>query len=388
MRVLIAASAAGRIDSCPASAALPQAHHAPTPESLAGTAMHATLEAVARGERVDVDCANILQAMGPLDWLESEVAYGRERCGTARRIGTSIHRAYRVHSPHARWAGTADLVGAVGDQLMIADLKTGRWLGPASESAQLRMLAVLAWEAQSSRSTGSVRVGYIYLRRDDDGAPPASWHTYDAFDLSEARQWLADLDGRVADAEDMVAEGKTPTVSEGDHCRYCPAYAGCPAKRTLAMASIGRGEVAGELDLNLTPERVGLLLDRLSSVEGLCRRLRRVAEQFGEATRAGKRQVYQRIPEERIEGASIGDAIASVLGDGSDDTNAVVAAISVSLSKADLGSAISARIPRGRRKLVAEQIIEACRERGALREITRGRWVAAEDVQEEGGELA
>jgi hypothetical protein len=154
----------------------------------------------------------------------------------ARVLADAGHRNYASAAP-TEYVGTADYVGRDYDMPVVLDYKTGhKWLGPARQSRQLRMLALAA-----SRVVGvdAARVAYCFLR--DDGTYAFSWATFDAFDLAEIADELRTLAATLEDAS-------MSDCHESPECDYCAAFSSCPAKMQLARA-IGTGAVVRDLGI-------------------------------------------------------------------------------------------------------------------------------------------
>jgi hypothetical protein len=178
----------------------------------------------------------------PLDELptggDREVAlawnYETDRARMLPRADARDYAAARS----TEFVGTADYLGRDGEGgVIVIDWKTGhRYLGPAKQSRQLRMLALAG-----ARLVGfeAARVAYFFLR--DDGTYGVSWATFDVMDLAEIADEMRGL------AETLnAAEGDSLDVHEGEHCDFCPAFNSCPAKMNLALA-IGVGTAHAEL---------------------------------------------------------------------------------------------------------------------------------------------
>lgn len=246
------ASAWPRIVACPASVALPQSSPDVASEAAArGTAIHAFLEDVANGTPIE----EAIAATPPeyrhavdqipvdelhLDSIAAEVTFAMLPDGSAQEIGRGLDRDYSGAGPDAI-VGTADVVGMVDGAVYVADYKTGRARQvPAGDHWQLRILAAMAADAYS---TDEAVVEIIQIG--EMGEVFRDRATLDAFDLAAIRQTVRDT----CDTIDRTRS--TPwdeiEVREGDHCRYCPAMAACPAKTRLlrVMAQEGAHNVVG-----------------------------------------------------------------------------------------------------------------------------------------------
>lgn len=233
------ASGLTRALACPTSCVLPQVTAPPSPWSESGRALHAYVEAIAKG-RTPAEAAEVvpeaLRATAlaldtdnwPVDvsagWL-SEVAVRYRMDADSAETIDARGRSYGLGSEPDVY-GTADLVRVHGSTVWVVDVKTGRgWLPRPSESGQLRFLALAFARAYGCESA---EVGH--LRIDGDGRAWLDLDTLDAFELATTRDQLAEA--RAAVTARVVAP------KEGQWCRYCPAFACCPAKAALACASV------------------------------------------------------------------------------------------------------------------------------------------------------
>lgn len=175
----------------------------------------------------------------------AEVAFAYDpAAGTAREIGRGLSRrdAYATLAP-GEIPGTADVVGLTVDSVVIADYKTG-WadIAPVRRNWQLRFYALCACLAY-----GRSRAHIAIVRIKDDGTVWADQETIEAFDLDMFAGELAELLGKIG------AGAKQLTT--GAHCRYCPAFAWCPAQTNLVRALVDKpGEAVEVVAGRLTPE--------------------------------------------------------------------------------------------------------------------------------------
>lgn len=159
--------------------------------------------------------------------------------------------ALRQPRPAPLWlAGTADALARDGGVLSVADLKTGRSqargsLPPPERSGQLRLLAWLAWGVVAEREPGwrpeRVRVAWLIA---PSGAGDGAHRVEDAeLDPAELEAWAGRLRAAALDARERA------DFRPGDHCRYCPAHAACPAQGgALKRLSDLPGDFAGDED--------------------------------------------------------------------------------------------------------------------------------------------
>jgi hypothetical protein len=272
------ASGLPRAFRCRASMLLPQVHRASSAAAHKGTQVHRFLEEVPALGRdaallnvTDESARALCEALDlerlPLgdgvSWA-SEVAYSYDiHKGTAREVGRGIGRAY---PEDGGLHGTADLVSLAddGDTAIVLDVKTGHgWLPEAGESEQLKFLALAACRAHGA---SRARIGHLHLR--DDGTPWTDWAELDAFDLDAFASSLR-----------MLAATTTGQPVEGGWCRYCPAFAACPAKNKLAV-SLGGGLSAADISVALTPETAAKAWERITLARQVLAEAERKVEEY------------------------------------------------------------------------------------------------------------
>lgn len=247
---MISFSGLERFVKCPASAALAQATTDSTP-ARRGTFLHKYVElfrASGHKEAMDWARANAEDS----DWiiaadsipielfdrdLDVEVAFAMHTASSeAMLLGSRIDRNYDV--PEGFIPGTADLVGIGPDSVYIGDWKFGQsWLPPVMQSFQLRALALCAMRVYGKEKAV---IEHIICR---EGRPPYRDHAEtDLFELeAEFEPLVRNAWVKYQEAVSLRQEERAPNVNEGDHCTYCPARYGCPAKTALATR-IGTGK--------------------------------------------------------------------------------------------------------------------------------------------------
>jgi len=259
-----------RAYECPASHVLPRVIEPAEIAAELGTNVHAF---IVRSREAGRDAAlaeipvtaphRMFCEQLPLDALpeggELEVAFAYDpQTARARVLGRNIDREYERHGllPH-EVPGTADIVGVVGDTVVVLDWKTGRFdLGPAIRSWQLRALALFA--ARVYRKTRA-RVGYWYLR--EDGTIHEEAAELDIVDLEVmAGTILATVNG----IQRLAASEGVPDTKIGGWCRFCPSIRYCPGHTQLLRAAL-----VLDPELALTPDHFGAawqLIERVSPI--------------------------------------------------------------------------------------------------------------------------
>jgi len=232
-----------RVLACPASHALPQTYDPPSAYAQGGNDKHAALAAyVADGltsahlPEVAAWVEDVAEAAEPLKGSRIEVALAYDVLwGSGRVIGESIGRAYGPTGLN-EVVGSADYLRHDDGQLWVVDLKTGRAEVTAPhENAQLLTLAVAARAALGQR--GGARLSLLLA---PDGSPPRWRHAeVTGGDLTHHEERLAAMAVAVEEARGDVQAGRAPRhLAQGEHCRYCPAKAACPARNALARGTL------------------------------------------------------------------------------------------------------------------------------------------------------
>lgn len=242
-----------RLMLCPASAALPRAREA-TGAQRAGTALAqflAALDTMSRDQALAAAPAEHREFLSRVDvemirpvrgWL-GEVAFVYDvETDESRELGRKLERGYeralkRPAKPTEIFL-TADAVSVAADTAYILDDKRG-WaphVPPARECWQ-----VLAGGLAAARAYGCDRAVVGIGRVLDDGVPRFDSAELDEMALDIVAAQLRDLYRKIEAARKKVAAGETPTVTIGDHCRYCPALVYCPAHRAL-VGSVVRNQ--------------------------------------------------------------------------------------------------------------------------------------------------
>lgn len=158
----------------------------------------------------------------------AEVAFSIDlSSGKGAEIGAGIARAYGDLGVFAV-AGTADAVGrGPAGQLVIVDQKSfDPNVARAAVNGQLNTLALAATRAYGVESA---EVAIVHQTRALDVAE---------LDFIQLAQFETELRGvleRSAAARAKVRDGLALDLRPGSHCRWCAAFAACPAQATLAL---------------------------------------------------------------------------------------------------------------------------------------------------------
>lgn len=229
------ASGLTRALACPTSCVLPQVTAPSSPWAESGRALHAYVEAIARGatpaeaaQRVPAELRDTALALDTDHWpvdlqagWRPEVAVLYDMDKDAAEVLDAAARSYG-HRGRNAIVGTADLVRVHDGTVYVIDVKTGRgWLPNPAASGQLRALALAFARVYG---VDSAEVGHLRV----DTADGRAWldlEPLDALEMATVREQL--LEAREAVEAEVVAP------KEGPWCRYCPAFAVCPAKAAL-----------------------------------------------------------------------------------------------------------------------------------------------------------
>lgn len=238
------ASGAERAIACPASAALPQVLST-NEDAERGDEIHAYNKRHLQG-RISPEenlalvpkeyrhtCAGIdfKRILGGRRDLRAEVAYSiNVRDDEAQEIGVDIDRRYPATPAHVI-CGTLDIESTCLDDVpSVDDWKTGR-----HEVTECRHNLQMMFGARARQLlTGAdlVRARILYVR--ENGRVDIDDAEFTRFELDGYVDELAAGARAVGIARELLASGGMPTVSTGDHCRYCGAMSVCPAYTALA----------------------------------------------------------------------------------------------------------------------------------------------------------
>lgn len=355
----VTASGLERAMRCPESMILPVVSS--TSEAAEkGTWRHAFLASLASGLSVtdalaalpeqyrDICAALPIEELPVTLTAELAVAYDVSS-GKARIIGTNVDRNYGELAA-AEIAGTADVVGLSNGTALVLDWKSVGSRDRASDSYQLRFLALAV-----ARIYGVETVRAEIVRLGDGGEVYRNWHVFEAMDLdvfaAELRAWLASDGGR--------------GLSEGPWCHYCSSFAFCPAKASLAVAvAEGKALAPAEEMLPLTPTRAGVAWVRLRAAKQLIAHVERAViatldENQGELPLPDGRTLRRVVKpgNERLDGdvtyAAVRDLYGQAVADAAVERHATKAAIKNALrplltKRGELGKGETAVLERVR----------------------------------------
>lgn len=289
------ASTLEREIACPASEALPASREASSDDADRGTEIHAfikhaatmplheALAAVPKSLRELCASIELGKIHGGLTNVRSEVSYGiRLGHEHAEVVGVDIDRRYPTDRGEEWLFGSNDVEGERFDGLLdTGDVKTGNDVTAAADNPQAQF-AARAIQLVTGEDEVASRI--IYVR--PSGYVHIDWHVFTRLELETFEDRAIEARASVRQARADYAAGKPLTVSPGDHCKYCPAIASCPAKMSLARAMVGelaeldqairidKSEGVGRLVSQLSPEQAGQAVRKLAEVKDLHDRIK------------------------------------------------------------------------------------------------------------------
>ena len=266
------ASGAHRWMTCPGSIRMSEG----IPETSSvyadeGTKAHEIAEQLLRSKGVQTDAFDDVDAemMEAVDLYVKTVRLDKTMLGGK----IFIEQTFDLSSIRPGMFGTGDAVLLTKDTLIVYDFKYGAGVPvEAAGNPQLKYYALGALLHHMSKRSQIKTIEAVIVQprcRHADG--PVRRVTYDPIDLLEFRAELAE-------AYDQTQEPDAPLVA-GDHCRWCPAKAQCPAllQHTQALAKIEFASVADPTPPDprlLTPEELAAVLEKADVVEDWIRAVR------------------------------------------------------------------------------------------------------------------
>jgi hypothetical protein len=172
--------------------------------------------------------------------------------------------------------GTGDFVAydPHNQILDVVDLKYGRGVPvDPRENSQGLCYAIGAVARYHNRGLKKLRISIVQPRCPHADGPIRTWEA----DVVDLLDFKADL---IAAAK-KTTEKDAPLVA-GEHCKFCPAAATCPARRDQAL-KIAQADFSalGEMELpvvaDMKPEQLAEILRGVDQLEDYCRRVKEYA---------------------------------------------------------------------------------------------------------------
>lgn len=371
--VLPSASAVERVEACPASHVLPQVREELGEPGKRGVSLHAFIQLASEYDRdkalavmaeqhpEHVPACELLDLDALPIELDHEVAFAFDvATGKGRRLGTNIGRNYsQFDITPTEYVGSADLCGLSPTAVLVGDYKSGHGeVTPAVSNLQVGLLG-LAAARTFDREVADVWIVSVK----NESRPWFDRASLDEFDLGDVESKLIALPGRIKVARAQLEERGAPDVREGNHCRYCPAFNACPAKKNLALR-FADGALENELDALLTPEKAAQALARIAPARQFLSRIEKAVysmakkepidlgdgTMLGEVTKQGN---------EKLNGRTVFDVVKDLHG-----SEVAEKSVELSATKKKLKEAL--RPVAAKRKLAAEvdSVLDEVRTRG------------------------
>lgn len=251
LRYAFSGSSFGRVERCPASAALPGAD-AQTAYATDGTDVHAFVEQIGAGVARDAALANTAPAVREacaridVDALprgRTEVALAYDHATGLARVTRWRERRYEPGPTEIPM--TLDVLmdyDPEDDSVAVVDYKFVRFQHDAEDDRPQLEIQALAAAAEAGASRAHCVVGMIQ----DDGAIVWRRWTLDTAALDAVAARVVRAARAVAAARaDRDAHERVylapwrPDVRMGAWCRYCPARASCPGKAAVIAQATG-----------------------------------------------------------------------------------------------------------------------------------------------------
>ena len=186
------------------------------------------------------------------------------------RFAVEVRFSLKRLNPPVPMFGTADCVwyDSAAKTLYVFDYKHGQGVVVEAENnpqlAYYALGAALEFDVKPDRIVATI-------------VQPRAHH-----ELGPIRTWSLGWDDLVQFKEDLMAaahatQDGTPTLEAGDHCRFCPAKAICPAQQETALAVVQEAfgpEPQVPAVTGLTDDEILYALDRASLVEDWFKELR------------------------------------------------------------------------------------------------------------------
>lgn len=202
--------------------------------------------------------------------------------------------------------GTSDLVIYKPSQkkLWVIDLKYGVVAVEAFDNAQAKIYAMGAYYGKQNWDIEAIEIVIVQPRGFGKADAIETWETT-ALDLM---LWTEDVLAGAAKTEDATQE-----PNPGEHCKYCPAAAVCPALQTLAF-SLANARYEGENFMvgepSYTPEKLAELYRNKAVLEAWLKSIETLAKHefsqgrglpgFKQVASRATRKFDPAVPEQRV----------------------------------------------------------------------------------------
>lgn len=359
----ITMSALPRLLNCDGALVLPRADlHSPYADD--GNDEH---EELARQVQAGTLPPRLARIVPPGSRAEVKIAYD-VLAGTARILGEGAGRDYGSLGPF-EIAGSIDVLGVVGDTVVIVDWKTGhKEVDPAARNWQLWGYALAACRALGKSQA------HVFIAYTNQSGQPIDDYLIDPIELADFATRLSGLHVREARLRDQYRSRAEPATREGSWCKHCASKSRCASKVGLLVQVATKG-LAQIGDTEMTRDRVlaaHLELERLDQlvVEAKQRRAQWIDEHG--PIDLGNGKLYGRVPRAGnriLDGDKAVQAIREVVGESSKEFEAL--AVERKTSQAAIERAAkSLGVPGVSPAKLKERIVKRIDELGG---VTRGK---------------
>lgn len=329
----LTASALPRAFRCPGSLVLPEARTS-SAWATAGTDRHAEQEhAIDAGDLSTMP--DKVRRLIPADAtsIRAEVAVAYDvATGAGRELGVGLERAYGDLAPF-EIPGTIDVLVLAPGRALVID-----WKGveDVSEPAANEQTALYALSVARAYGLDEVTVAIAYLV-----TGRVEYATLDVFELDTFGERLRRLHLDVAAAARRIDGGALPDVSDGAHCKYCPAQHVCPAKVALVhrMAS---GVELDQLALlrPLDADLARVAYDRVQAAKAMLKKIEAAIYAYAASENAiylgdGRYLgTHRKTGNEKLDGMKVYEAARDLYGRDFADTAVVIGATKTRIKEA------------------------------------------------------
>lgn len=260
------------------------------PAAVAGTEGHAIAEGVLRNHcRWTSELTKKAYALGE-DYV---LAIGEYVAYIAKGVASGA-RLYIEERVFPLGGGPTDLVHGTADAMLdhefdnvleVVDLKLGAGFWVGADSMQLKIYALGGLQRIMRDTPGrrikQVKATIVQPRCPRPEEPTTRTATYDAAEL------ILDFEYELRQVVLSTQKADAP-LNPGDHCRWCPRKARCPAQRKLANEIIAadfkvvasKGNGTAKVRSPQERAEMGLLLDKLDRIDAWSKGLREEALQL------------------------------------------------------------------------------------------------------------
>lgn len=279
----LGASSATRWIACPGSVRLcKDVPNTASEYAEEGTRAHELAEKILRGEKVEAESDEMLDAvMVYVDYIKEQFPLSDKKGPLPKLL---IEEKFHLSTFHPQLYGTADCVMYFPEKklLHVVDYKHGAGVSVEVENNKQLMYYALGALLKTGLPCTEVMITVAQPRCYHQDGPIRSWTTNPVD--------LMDFGVDLKRAAEKTEKPDAP-LNSGAHCRWCPAKASCPAlakqASELAKNEFGKG-------LSYDPVKLSETLDQLDSVEAYIKGVREFA--YAEASKGNEIPGWKLVP--------------------------------------------------------------------------------------------